>query len=77
MAAVSNMKRKLRRAKREASRALRMVDLALNQRDQARLIAGALEHQMQLREAKEANLTITKVEEPNEESSNDNPTLGA
>jgi hypothetical protein len=51
MAQASKMQRKLRRFKRERTLAMRMADLAIKQRNQARFIAGALEEQLKKTEA--------------------------
>lgn len=70
MAQASRKERKLRRAKRRATLALRMARMALAQRDYARMVAIALEKELQNKEAAETAkqdsspaLTITKVEE--------------
>lgn len=50
MAQASRRIRKIRRWKRERSLALKMMELALGQRDQARFIAAGLEKELQRRD---------------------------
>lgn len=77
MATASRKVRRERRAKRELTLAYKGLDIALRQRDQARMIANALETELKKYtddpfpadepEAKpEPSLTITKVAEPEE-----------
>lgn len=75
MAQASKRVRKIRRIKRERSIAFSMYNLAVSQRDQARLIAGALEKELKARDTKtpeqpESNpipaLTITQLPEDGE-----------
>lgn len=82
MAQASRKLRKLRRIKRERTMAFKGMDIALRQRDQARLIAGALERELKKYTddpfpedapppaKREKNYTITKLED--EETSETN-----
>jgi len=79
MAQASKAVRRLRRAKREANQAYKGLDIALKQRDQARMIAGALEQELKKytsdpfpegedkTEIKPALNKVTMIKLPNEE----------
>jgi hypothetical protein len=76
MPTASRNARKLRRAKLETRRTLKMLEFALSQRDQARMIAGALETHLKLKEAENTpkpdenpNVVFTKINNEEEEPS--------
>lgn len=81
MAQASRQVRKIRRIKRERTLAYKGMDLALSQRDQARMIASAMEMELKKHEAKaepetpvgntltktdKGSLTITRIPEETE-----------
>lgn len=67
MAQTSRKVRKERRIRRERSLALKMMDEAVRQRDEARYVASFLEHRLkQLEDKSSSKLEITRIPEDDE-----------
>lgn len=75
MATRSRNERKRKRQKLELSRAYRMIDFLIKQRDMARMVAASLETELKLRDARAANkVEITRIPDDTPTGTIDNVT---